>query len=94
MATVVRAPAEGAGALVRACTAGWRAGAAPVTTAPGSLAEQALRVNHTGRQASLSAVWSAVGALATGLRALGHDADLGGALEAASGTWHSTLDHG
>jgi aspartate aminotransferase-like enzyme len=93
VATLVRAPAEGAGELVRACMDNWRDGAAPISAAPLSLASQALRVNHTGRRANLAAVWSAVGALAGGLRSFGHNPDLGAALTAASDAWHSTLDH-
>jgi aspartate aminotransferase-like enzyme len=91
VATLVRAPAEGASALVSASVAGWRDGAVPISRAPGSLAEQALRVNHTGRRASLPVVWSAIGALAGGLRSLGYQADLGAGLARASDTWHSTL---
>jgi aspartate aminotransferase-like enzyme len=92
VATLVRAPAVGAGEFVRACMANWHDGVAPITVAPLSLSEQALRVNHTGRRANLATVWSAVGALAGGLRALGHAPDLGTALTTASDAWHRTLD--
>lgn len=91
VASVVRAPTEGASTLVRACVAGWHDGTVPITTAPGSLAEQAFRVNHTGRRANLAVVLSAVGALATGLRALGYRPDAGAALAAAADTWNSTI---
>jgi aspartate aminotransferase-like enzyme len=89
VATLVRAPAEGARALVRASTAGWPDGAVPLSVAPGSLAEQALRVNHTGSRAGLPAVWSAIAALAGGLASLGYEADLGAGLGAATRAWHA-----
>ena len=92
VATVVRAPAEGARALVRASTAGWPDGSVPVSIAPGRLAEQAIRVDHTGRRASLPVVWSAIAALAGGLASLGYEVDLGAGLATAARTWHSALD--
>jgi aspartate aminotransferase-like enzyme len=94
VATVVRAPSEGAEALVRASLAASEDLSAPLSTAPGSLATDALRVNHTGRRANLPSVWSALAALARGLGVLGYDADLAAALSIATSTWYASLDEG
>jgi aspartate aminotransferase-like enzyme len=88
VATLVRAPSEGAAALVRAAHAAAGDLSPPVSVAPGLLAEQALRVNHTGRRAALPNVWSALTALAKGLDKLGHDVDLDAALALATSTWY------
>jgi hypothetical protein len=65
-----------------------------LSVAPGRLATDALRVNHTGRRATLPSVWSALAALAKGLGNLGHDADLAAALAIATSTWYgSGADH-
>jgi aspartate aminotransferase-like enzyme len=92
VATVVRAPSEGAAALVQAALAASEDLAAPLSTAPGSLASDALRVNHTGRRATLPSVWSALTALARGLDVLGHDADLAAALSIATSTWYGSFE--
>jgi aspartate aminotransferase-like enzyme len=92
VATVVRAPSEGAGALVRAALAASEDLSAPLSIAPGSLATDALRVNHTGRRANLPSVWSALAALAKGLGVLGYDADLAGALSIATSTWYGSFE--
>ena len=92
MATVVRAPAEGAAALVQAALGAAEDLSAPLSVAPGSLATDALRVNHTGRRATLPSVWSAVAALAKGLGALGHDADLAAALATCTSTWYGSIE--
>ena len=94
VATLVRAPAEGAAALLRASLAGSEDLSVLVSTAPGALAESALRVNHTGRRATLPAVQSAVAGLARGLLALGHEADLASALAVVTETWYATLGNG
>jgi aspartate aminotransferase-like enzyme len=65
-----------------------------IATAPGPLAGDALRVNHTGRRAALTTVWSALAALARGLGSLGHDADLATALAVATDTWYATIGKG
>jgi aspartate aminotransferase-like enzyme len=92
VATLVRAPAVGGGEFVRACMANWHDEAAPITPAPLTLSQQALRVNHSGRRANLATVWSAIGAMGAGLRALGQAPDLGTALTAASDAWFRRLD--
>jgi aspartate aminotransferase-like enzyme len=92
VATVVRAPAEGAGALVQAALGAAEDLSAPLSVAPGSLATDALRVNHTGRRANLPSVWSALAALAKGLGTLGHDADLAAALAIATSTWYDAVN--
>jgi len=91
VATLVRAPAQGAAALVQAALSAWSDGVPPVTVAPGSLAPQAVRVNHTGRRAALAPVWASVGALAGGLQRLGYAVDLGAALTAAGQAWEEAL---
>jgi len=92
VATVVRSPSGGAGALVRAALAASDDLSAPLSTAPGSLATDALRVNHTGRRATLPSVWSALAALARGLEVLGHDADLAAALSIATSAWYGSFE--
>jgi aspartate aminotransferase-like enzyme len=89
VATVVRAPSEGAAALVQAALAASEDLSPSLSTAPGSLASDALRVNHTGRRATLPSVWSALAALARGLEVLGHDADLAAALSVATSSWYA-----
>jgi aspartate aminotransferase-like enzyme len=83
VATLVRSPVPGPQALLAAVYDT----AAPIGAAPGALAQEALRVNHTGANASLTSVRSAVAALAQGLRALGHQADLGAAIALANEAW-------
>jgi aspartate aminotransferase-like enzyme len=92
VATVVRAPSEGAAALVQAALAAAEDLLAPLSTAPGSLATEALRVNHTGKRATLPSVWSALAALARGLGTLGHDTDLPAALAISTSTWYATAE--
>jgi aspartate aminotransferase-like enzyme len=92
VATLVRPPVDGAQALVTAALVNSDVNPALVSAAPPPLADKAIRVNHTGLQASLSAVLSAVGALGTGLRALGHDADISAALEAAGAAWFASQE--
>ncbi|MGA3221730.1 MAG: aminotransferase class V-fold PLP-dependent enzyme [Acidimicrobiales bacterium] len=94
VATLVRAPAEGARVLVSASLAAAEELAMPIGTAPGPLAADALRVNHTGKRATLTTVWSALAALARGLGSLGHEADLAAALAAATDTWYATIGVG
>jgi aspartate aminotransferase-like enzyme len=86
VATLVRPPAEGSLALT-AALANSRENPALITLAPPPLANDAIRVNHTGLEANLPAVLSAVKALASGMRALGYDTDLAAALEMAGETW-------
>ena len=72
-------PGRGAAALVPAALAAADDLSAPLSTAPGNLATDALRVNHTGRRATLptcGARWRPW----RGPAALGHDADLDAAL--------------
>lgn len=92
VATLVRAPAPGAQVLVAACLSSSDGLAPPIGMAPSPLAQDAVRVNHTGRQASLAGVCSAVTALGLGLNSLACDADLGAALEAAVDAWFASLD--
>jgi aspartate aminotransferase-like enzyme len=91
VATLVRAPAEGAPALVKAAREAAEELAAPIGPAPGPLAERAVRVSHTGRRASLTTVWSALAALARGLGSLGYEADLEAALAGATDAWYAAL---
>jgi aspartate aminotransferase-like enzyme len=91
VATLVRAPAEGARALVEASLARSQGLRAPIGAAPGPLAEDALRVNHTGRRATLTEVWGALAALALGLEALGHDTDLAAAVAVAAESWYGSV---
>jgi aspartate aminotransferase-like enzyme len=98
VATVVRAPAEGSEALAAAAaltyaarTAGPMGFGGLIAVAPGPLARDAFRVNHTGRRANLAAVLMAVAELAESLRALGHQPDLGTALAVAAGAWRDVL---
>ncbi len=90
VATLVRPPAGGALALMTAIRASSPADQELVSLAPPPLANDAIRVNHTGLQASLPAVLSALEAMARGLRALGHDSDLGAALALADETWEAS----
>jgi aspartate aminotransferase-like enzyme len=60
---------------------------APLELAPGSLADEALRIAHTGWDARLAAVMAAVAGLVLGLRAHGVTADAGAALAAAVSGW-------
>jgi len=93
VATLVRAPAEGAGALVKVSMGASEGLPAPIGTAPRPLSGDALRINHTGSRATLTAIWSAVTSLARGLGSLGHHADLAAALSIATDTWYSTVGH-
>ena len=86
VATLVRPPTEGSLALT-AALANSLENPALISLAPPPLANDAIRVNHTGLEANLPAVLSAVKALASGMRALGYDTDLASALEMASETW-------
>ena len=91
VATLVRPPAEGVQALVDEARAAALELAVPIRPAPGALAGRALRISHTGRRATLTTVWSALAALAGGLRSLGHEADLAAAVAAASDAWYAAL---
>ena len=51
--------------------------------APATLSDRCLRINHTGARAAPEPVVSALVALGSGLRRLGRQADLGGAVTAA-----------
>jgi hypothetical protein len=82
----VRPPIEGSRALT-AALAGSLDNPALISLAPPPLANEAIRVNHTGLEANLPSVLSAVQALAGGMRALGHDADLEAALATAGEAW-------
>jgi aspartate aminotransferase-like enzyme len=87
IATLVKAPGPGVPALV-AAAAGQVGEAAPlVGAAPGPLAAEAVRVNHTGAAARLASVLVAVTALGRGMSALGHPVDLASALEATAEAW-------
>ncbi len=90
VATLVRPPAEGPLALVNAVHANSQDNHALIGVAPPPLANDAIRVNHTGLHASLPAVLSAVEALARALHALGHDADLEAALAMADRAWDAS----
>ncbi len=81
-----RPPTEGSLALTAALASSLE-NPALISLAPPPLANDAIRVNHTGLAANLPAVLSAVKALAGGMRALGYDADLAAALEIAGETW-------
>ena len=87
VATVLRAGEDQPRALVSASLALSRGASVPISVAPGPLAADALRVNHTGRMATLPVVALAVVSLAQGLRSLGKRPDLPGALMAAEGAW-------
>ena len=87
IATLVKAPTAGAAALLNALATAAPRLNAPITLAPGSLAGEALRINHTGLGAALPDVLAAVVALAAGMAALGGRPDLAGALEAAVAAW-------
>ena len=91
VATLVRPPADGPLALVTAAHANSQGNQALIGLAPPPLANQAIRVNHTGLQASLPSVLGAVKALGRGLLALGHDADLDAALVVAGEAWDASL---
>jgi aspartate aminotransferase-like enzyme len=86
VATLVRPPTEGSLALTSAL-ANSLENPALITLAPPPLANEAIRVNHTGLEANLPAVLNAVEALASGMRALGHDADRAAALDMAGEAW-------
>ena len=62
---------------------------APLELAPGPLAQQALRVAHTGENARLPAVLAALTALAFGLESQGIETDAGAALSAALSGWRA-----
>ena len=82
VATTVRLPADAPGpALLDALEAG--ALRSTLAAAPGPLARVALRIGHTGLRARPEDVIAALAALAVGLRAVGIETDVGGAVEAA-----------
>jgi aspartate aminotransferase-like enzyme len=60
---------------------------APIEAAPGPLADRALRVVHTGADASLPSVLAAIAALADALGQVGFKADAQVALDAAQAAW-------
>jgi aspartate aminotransferase-like enzyme len=60
---------------------------APVEAAPAPLADSALRVVHTGADASLPTVCAAIAAIADAIAQLGIAADAPAALEAAQVSW-------
>jgi aspartate aminotransferase-like enzyme len=62
-------------------------GEAPLGLAPGVLAQQALRISHTGEDARLAPVLAALAGLALGLCAVGVDVDAGAAVAAAVSGW-------
>jgi aspartate aminotransferase-like enzyme len=55
--------------------------------APGPLAGQAIRINHTGPQAALGPVLTTLTCLGSALRELGESADIAGAVGAAAEGW-------
>jgi aspartate aminotransferase-like enzyme len=55
----------------------------------GSLADQAIRLNHTGPGAALAPILATLAYLGNALRAAGHDADVNAALAAAAGRWQA-----
>jgi aspartate aminotransferase-like enzyme len=59
----------------------------PVEAAPGSLADVALRIVHSGAAASLDAVLLSVAAVGDALAQLGVPVDVAGALAAAQAAW-------
>jgi aspartate aminotransferase-like enzyme len=90
VATLVRPPVDGPLALVTAIRANSPDNHGLIGLAPPPLANHAIRVNHTGLQASLPAALSGVEALARGLLALGHDADLDAAVMVAGEAWDAS----
>ncbi|MEU7177147.1 MULTISPECIES: pyridoxal-phosphate-dependent aminotransferase family protein [Streptomyces] len=62
-------------------------GSVPVQAAAGALAKEMIRVNHYGRAADRDVVLASLAALATGLRAVGMDADGYAAATAADEAW-------
>ncbi|HTW99492.1 MAG TPA: aminotransferase class V-fold PLP-dependent enzyme [Acidimicrobiales bacterium] len=91
VATTIAAPPEGPALLLAACRQASPGLVAPVSVAPGPLAGEALRIDHTGRRATLSEVLVAVVWLAAGLAALGGSPDRAAALEAATAAWSGVL---
>jgi aspartate aminotransferase-like enzyme len=65
----------------------WAAPLAPVTAAPGPLATLALRINHTGQDASLEGVISALAAIGVALLERGHGPGAGAGIERALAVW-------
>ena len=90
VATLVRARGHQPSALVSASLESSPGTRVPISVAPGPLAAEALRVNHTGQRASLPVVALALVSLAGGLRTLGERPDLPGALLAAADAWSGT----
>jgi len=91
VATLVKVPAEGGGPRLLEAARGATPGAspAPLAAAPAPLSGQAVRVNHTGREANLGPVLAAVASLAHGQISLGYRPDLAEALRAAADAWSS-----
>jgi aspartate aminotransferase-like enzyme len=56
----------------------------------GSLADQAVRLNHTGPSAALAPVLATLAYLGSALSAAGQDADVGAALAAAAARWQAS----
>jgi aspartate aminotransferase-like enzyme len=56
----------------------------------GSLADRAIRLNHTGPGAALAPVLATLAYLGSALAAAGQDADVGAALAAAAARWQAT----
>jgi aspartate aminotransferase-like enzyme len=55
----------------------------------GSLADQAIRLNHTGPGAALAPILATLAQLGYALPDIGQDADVGAALTAAAAHWHA-----
>jgi aspartate aminotransferase-like enzyme len=55
----------------------------------GSLADQAIRLNHTGPGAALAPILATLAYLGNALQAAGHDADVSAALAAAAALWQA-----
>jgi aspartate aminotransferase-like enzyme len=56
----------------------------------GSLADRAIRLNHTGPNAALAPVLATLAYLGSALSAAGQDADVGAALAAAAARWQAS----
>jgi aspartate aminotransferase-like enzyme len=56
----------------------------------GSLADRAIRLNHTGPGAALAPILATLAYLGSALAAAGQDADVGAALAAAAARWQAT----
>ncbi len=90
VATLVQAPQGGSAALLAGVVPDPPGSVPALVAAPGSLAADALRIDHTGRRAALGEVLVALSALADGMRAMGERPDLGASLAAACTAWEGS----